>query len=285
MPHGGYVTSCILRVAHTHFSTTLRKQDQPHTLTLHLEFPRRTEIGLATCVVKDVKLGRQTSTIHVTLSQHGREEVLAYITQTNISKESGVTFDTKWALSPAPYPVMSLEGMKNGSDPYWVEIDEMPFSGFRKATNRVRFFFPRAGQKVKSLSDQWLLFRNGERFTQDSLGFMCDMFPQVVEKYSHNSDPYHVTTATGERKPLAMFWYPTVVLNLDVKKALPEEGVEWLFMRSRSKQIKNGRLDIEVIIMDEQGELIALSHHVTLVLSAERNMADRKRNGENGSKM
>lgn len=160
----------------------------------------------------------------------------------------------------------------------------MPFASFRKASNRVRFFFPRAGQKLRSLSDHWLLFRNGERFTQDSLGYVADMFPQVVESFSHSSDPYHVTDAfTGERKPLARFWYPTVVLNLDVKKALPEEGVEWLFARSRSKLIRNGRLDIEVVILDQWGELVALSHHVTLVLGAERNMAGRSRK-ENGAR-
>lgn len=211
--------------------------------------------------------------------------MLAYINQSNIAKESGISFDTQWALNPAPYPVISLETLKNGNDPYWVENAAMPFAGFRKASNRVRFFFPRAGQKMRSLSDHWLLFRNGERFTQHSLGYVCDMFPQVVETFNSDSDPYHVTTASGERKPLARFWYPTVVLNLDVKKALPEEGVEWLFARSRSKQIRNGRLDIEVVIMDEKGELVALSHHVTLVLGTDRNMADRRRNGEGGSKM
>src|SRR5438034_10358122 len=45
-------------------------------------------------------------------------------------------------------------------------------------------------------------------------------------------------------------------------KALPEEGLEWLFVRSRSKMIKNGRLDIEVVILDQLGELVALGHQV-----------------------
>ena len=119
------------------------------------------------------------------------------------------------------------------------------------------------------------------------MGFVADMFSQVVESFIHGSDPYHVTDAfTGEKKPLARFWYPTVVLNLDVKKALPEEGVEWLFARSRSKMIKNGRFDIEVAIFDQWGELVALSHHVTLVLGTERNMAKRRRkdSGENGGR-
>jgi hypothetical protein len=281
------VTSCFLCVAFTHFNTTLVKQNQPHTLTIHLEFPRRTEIGPATFTVKDVKLGRQTSTIHVTLSQDGRDEVLAYITQSNIAQETGVSFDTGWAPNPAPYPHLDLAGLKDGTDPFWAEQTTIPFPAFRKATNRVRFFFPRAGQKLRSLGDHWLLFRNGERFTQHSLGFVADMFPQIVEAFTQASDPYHVTDAfTGEKKPLARFWYPTVVLNLDIKKALPEEGVEWLFVRNRSKMIKNGRLDIEVVILDQWGELVALSHHVTLVLGVERNMAERSRKdgGENGGR-
>jgi hypothetical protein len=278
------VTSCFLRVARTHFDNTLVKQNQPHTLTIHLEFPRRTEIGPATFIVKDVKLGRQTSTIHITLSQHGQDEVLAYITQSNLAQETGISFDTGWALSPAPYPHLDLAGLKDGTDPFWAEQTAAPFSSFRKASNRVRFFFPRAGQKLRSLSDQWVLFRNGERFTQHSLGYVVDMFPQIVEAFTNDSDPHHVTDAfTGEKKPLARFWYPTVVLNLDVKKVLPEEGVEWLFARNRSKMIKNGRLDIEVVILDQLGELVALSHHVTLVLGAERNMAERSRKDGSGN--
>lgn len=63
-------------VVKLHFDTTLKKQNQPHTLALHLDFLRRTDIGNATFTVKDVKLGRQTSIVHVTLSQGEREEVV-----------------------------------------------------------------------------------------------------------------------------------------------------------------------------------------------------------------
>jgi len=114
----------------------------------------------------------------------------------------------------------------------------------------------------------------------ESLGFVADMFPQVVESLQNDGDPY--TVLDPEQKPKknvmgAKYWYPTVVLNLDIKKALPKDGTKWLYCRTSSKQIKNGRLDIEIIIMDTAGDLVALSHHVTLVLSAERNLAARKR--------
>jgi hypothetical protein len=278
------VTSCFLEVAKKHFNTTLSKQNQPHTFAVHQEFPRRTEVGTAIFKVKDVKLGRQTSTIHISLIQHGREEVVAYLNHMNLSTEQGVSFHTGWSLNPPVYPVQ-LSKLKSGGDPNWIEQRAMPFSSFRKASNRVRFFFPRSGQQIRSLADQWITWRNGiERFTNASLGYVCDMFPQIVESYSADEDPYSVKNSdsvdpkTGE-KNFAKFWYPTVVLNLDVKKLLPKEGVEWLFVRTQAKQIRNGRIDLEVIIMDEGGEVVALSHHITLVLSAERNMAARKRNG------
>jgi acyl-CoA thioesterase len=253
-------------------------------MTLHLEFPRRTEVGPAKFVVRDVKLGRQTSSVHVSLIQHGKEEVLGYITNSNLDAEDGVTFATGWELLPKPHPA-DVSQLEAGRDRNWAEQTAMPFDNFRKASKRVRFFFPRQGQFLRSMTDQWICFRDGSRFTTESLGFVADMFPQVVEGYRDGDDPYALKPE-GEAKAIskersgANYWYPTVVLNLDVKKALPKDGVKWLFSRTRSKLIRKGRLDIEVIIFDEAGDLVALSHHVTLVLGAARNMAARRRDDE-----
>ena len=65
------------------------------------------------------------------------------------------------------------------------------------------------------------------------------------------------------------------MLNIEFKKPLPEEGVEWLFSRVRAKKIQKGRMDLEVEIRDEEGEVVALSQHVALILGAERNMSGR----------
>lgn len=50
--------------------------------------------------------------------------------------------------------------------------------------------------------------------------------------------------------------------NIEFKKLLPPQGVDWLFVRARAKQIKDGRMDVEVTILDEESELVALSNHV-----------------------
>jgi hypothetical protein len=258
-------------------------------MTLHLEFPRRTEVGPGIFKVKDMKLGRQLSTVHLTFSQNDHEEVVGYLTHSNLLAEDGVSFPTGWKLEPPTKPMRDAKKMGlNRGDDTWVEQTDMPFAKFRRASNQVRFFFPRTGQPLKGINDQWIKFTDpSSRFTTETLGYVCDMFPQVVEAFRDEDDPYRVSKPEdpSQTKEIgARYWYPTVVLNIDVKKALPEEGVEWLFCRTRSKQIRKGRLDIEVVIMDEQGELVALSHHVALVLSAGRNLAKRQRDGT-GSKI
>ncbi|OTA22056.1 hypothetical protein BTJ68_14965 [Hortaea werneckii EXF-2000] len=247
VPHGGYVTATFQQVVRKHFETTLRKQQQPHTITLHLDFLRRTQLGPATFKVVDKKLGRQTSILHVTLTQEDREEVVGYITNSNIEKEDGASFPTGWNITPHRHP---------------------------------------KGQHEFSIVDMWTCLKEpSSRFTNESLGFVADMFPQIIENHTLGFDCYSVEferqNSKEEQKKLmkgkATMWYPTLLLNLDVKKALPAEGVKFLFVRVQSKMIKNGRYDLEIIIKDAGGDLVALSHHVVLAVSAERNTAARRK--------
>jgi hypothetical protein len=274
------VTSVFLRVAKQHFSTTLRAQNQPHTITLHLEFVRRTQAGPATLVVQDTKIGRQTSTIHISLRQDdGRDLVVGYLTNSNMDTEAGPSVDTRWALHP-PAPIADLGALKrsaSGDDGVWREVVDKPFPKFRRIMNHVHQYLPQRGQAgtaaYPATCDQWLRFNTGERFTDESVGLVSDLWPQVIEG---------MISAGQVDRPKLAFWYPTVVLNLDIKKRLPTEGAEWLFVRVAAKRIRNGREDLEVVIMDEDGDVVALSHHVALVLSSERNLAKRGGGGSGG---
>jgi hypothetical protein len=177
-----------------------------------------------------------------------------------MDKEEGFSFDTEYKLSP-PVESVDLSKLEQDIDPNWVRQGEMPFAKFRKASNRVAFHFPRSGHALKSGADEWLCFSDGTNFTNSSIGFVSDMFPQVIERHRDQTQ--------------GPFWYPTLLLNLDIKKSLPAEGVKWLQIRVEMKQIKNGRMDLEVFVHDAEGELVALSHHVGFVLDASRNTASR----------
>jgi len=269
------VTAIFLQVVSAHFNTTLSKQNQPHTIALHLDFLRRTQAGAAHFTVKDTKLGRQASVVHVTLTQEGREEVLGVITNSNILTETGLSFSTSWSLKPAPLPV-SLPRLLENKDENWCLQSEMPFASFRKATRKTEFYFPREGQKYRSRADEWIRLKTGEKWTNTTLGYVSDMWPMPVEAFINEENPYDVKNNSHSKlNRTRTFWYPTVLLNLDVKKVLPEEGVEWLFVRVETKTIKNGRMDLEIVILDEGGDIVALSHHVALAVGSERNLAKR----------
>ncbi|KAI0406232.1 thioesterase-like superfamily-domain-containing protein [Xylaria palmicola] len=283
--HGGVVTATLLRVAATYFGTTLAKQNQPHTITLHVEFLRRTSVGPATLVVKDVKLGRQTSTIHISLIQDGRDEVVAYVTNANMATESGYTLQTGWSPHPRlAAPSADLARLAaDGEDANWVVLRDLPHPRIRKAVNRIRIYEPRGGQAQPNVIDEWLRLESGERFPPEAVGFVSDVWPQMIERMLRRQQQQEQETggaaARGARRQgeegLPWLWFPTLVLNLDIKKALPPEGVEWLRVQVHSKLIKNGRNDYEALVFDETGDLVAISHHVAMVVNGSRNVAAR----------
>lgn len=219
--------------------------------------------------------------MHVTLLQDNREEVVGYITNSNIATEEGVSFDTAWKLQSPP-PKADLSKFDRDEDPNWGERKRWPFANFRKATLNVRSWFPRAGQPAAGVIDEWLSLKNGENWTNESLGSVVDTFPQVIETYILGDDPYSIDSEKnseskeGNKAGKVGFWYPTVLLNLDVKKALPKEGVKYLHVRLQAKQIKSGRFDLEIVVTDDGGDLVALSHHVCFAVSAARNTAARR---------
>lgn len=64
--------------------------------------------------------------------------------------------------------------------------------------------------------------------------------------------------------------YPTINMGIEVKKNLPAEGVKWLFTRFRMKGLSDGRFDLGCEVWDEQGELVAVSQQVWMVVEMDR---------------
>ena len=317
MPHGGYVTSCILRVASIHFRTTLAACNQPHTISLHLSFLRRSAVGRATFTVSTCKIGRTTSVVHISVSQGegataatATPFVVGYLTQANLASESGVSLPTHFALAPAPLPRGSTAALRANTDPHW-KLQFNPDNPWRNALQQVNTYIPRGPRIIGAQADEWICLASGERFTQESLGYVCDTFPLIPEAYGLRDNPEQlkkisdnpnnddqqirsesesdsdsemecgspsdasVSSSSSHTIDLSRFWFPTLVLNIEIKKLLPPQGVEWLFVRVRPKRIRNGRMDLEVIVLDEQGDIVALSWHVALLVKGDRNSRGR----------
>ena len=293
VPNGGYITSSFLLVARTHMSMTHPSRSAPHPINLHLEFFRRTSVGKATFRVKDIKLGSRISNLHITLAQEDekgslQDEVEGYITMSDIGKEKGLTLPTRFELHPAPIAVDLPSLLAHGEEQNWALRRAQAFPKFRRAGKNIMMYLEkpdrRPSDRSRAILDQWVRFSPFERpgkFTNDCLGFVVDMFPQIVESYinAERGESDLEEKAPDKANPRPIYWYPTLALNLDVKKVLPREGAEWLFVRMQACAITNGRLDLHITVLDESGDLVALSTHCSLVMDATRNTSrsDRKK--------
>lgn len=295
-------------------SAHLSSRGQPDTLTAHFEYPNRTSAGPAIVVIEDVKLNAtgQLSTLHLTLWQGeilsqapwintsvSRRTVLAYTTHTDLRTFTGMTLPTGYEGTPAaelPSPMPDFETLKTkGADNAWEEAKLPQSSSFMRSLRNWKFYLPREGPLAPGMLDMWTRFASGEPITQAALPFVADSFPYnlhtflaapELRKLLMEPPPSSKDDADGARaaeevrekdKQRAGLWLPTVVMNLEEKTALPEEGVEWLAVRVTSKQIKDGRFDLDVLVRDVDGEIVALSHHVAMILSVERNTGKKKK--------
>ncbi|KAF7528951.1 hypothetical protein G7054_g10007 [Neopestalotiopsis clavispora] len=211
----------------------------------------------------------------------GAEGGARVLTHANIGLESGLTLPTAWRLDPAPPPA-DLEALAaRGTDGTWAEW-KSPRPEFRKASlNAQMYTVRRSGRVDRGVVEQWIRLRSGEPWTNTHLGFLGDMFPLMVESYDEDEGAIGAAGVSSQ-KQLYRHWYPTLALNLDVKKLLPPGGCPWMFVRVQSKMIANGRKDLEVIIMDDKHEIVALSHHVAMILDSSRNLAKRGEGASNG---
>jgi hypothetical protein len=98
------------------------------------------------------------------------------ITNSNMTTENGVSFATSYTMTPPPLPV-SLDLLPVDKDENWCIQPDMPFTGFRKAMQKLEFYFPRKGQYSKSCADEWIRLSTGEKWTNATLGFVCDAWP------------------------------------------------------------------------------------------------------------
>ncbi|CAG9988552.1 unnamed protein product [Clonostachys byssicola] len=281
VPNGGFVATLFSVVASQH----LASRNQPHTLAAQWSFLNRTAAGKAYIRVIESKLGRASSVLHLSLHQDGltphepfiapesQPKVVAYITNTNLAEESGVTLPTGWTLDHPP-PKVDLEKLVSGTDPNWERLIH-PLTKAVPMLNNLEYYHQRSGHALPTTHDYWIRLPCDENFTLASLGYVADVGPPLlIESFRPASADAPIPPGGFAFKKA--FWYPTLTMTLDVRRAMPPEGLPWLRLRVAAKEVLNGRYDAEVLIFDEAGRLLALSNHVAMALDISRNYAERR---------
>lgn len=269
VPHGGYLASLMTLATQRYFSDHQPSLPQPDPISAHVEFLGRSVPGPAVIQITVLKIGRQFSTVRATLARSldaGNVSIEALITQGNLRREENageLSLPTKPIIEKQEiYPRTACREIP--------KTDDMSYFG--RAFGKIRLFLPEqqlANNKIlnwkhpvygPSVRDQWITWDDstGEKlFTVQSIPLLVDLFRPPASQYDNVNKK----------------WYPTLNMGFEIKKAPPagEEGWKWLYMRIHMTVALHGRYGLDITLLDEAGEVVALSRHVALIVGVERN--------------
>ncbi|KAL6719968.1 hypothetical protein ACLMJK_001889 [Lecanora helva] len=278
--HGGFVASAILSAIREHFKSTLEKQRQPHTFDIQLNFLRPVTVGKCQVDIKDIKIGLKRSTIQFALRRNSIDHVVGYASNIDMEAEQGLSYPTSFKLQYPP-PKAKFENLLNDCDPHWASL-RIPWSpnSYLKAGTQLCWFTPAKGSDNPSVIDIWFTpLSPDETFTTEMVGSIADHWGCLLDNLHPHSvwSTEYMAAATKERDMTmgtdlskAPVGFYTSSISMEIKKQLPPEGVRWLFTRAQAKKIYNGRLDMEVLVLDEGDDLIAVSHQTVFFPTGHR---------------
>lgn len=287
---GGSMYAIALKAIQTHFSTTLKTLNQPHTAYSQIEFLRPAVPGRVVCTIGDVKTGKQFTVTHISIEQAGKKVMVGHATNTNLLRQSLKFVNIQPPLEPVSPPI-NVERVYDGTDPNWILYRRRYFPGaVLKSWTYLDKALPMAGPPDLRFTNNWLRPANpNAHITNDWLGFIADSWIRMGENYIPGSPYSNADMVATAKKQLDDGWYrrewnedfdetyagsgyagayrwPTMNMSMEIRKLLPEEGVEWVFLRAEIKMMKDGRTTTEIVIRDADMDVIAISHQVGLIL-------------------
>lgn len=275
LPLGGYLSSLLTSAVRTHFSLHHAALAQPDPITSHCAFISRAQFGPGTIHVSVSKPGRQYSNVLARLYQapRGRDAAVlvaeALITQGSLARER----DSGGISLPIANPIPSAEIFKRDTG---VEmIDPPQFRQYVSAGTKLRRIFP-PGVTYEgdwshpvhgpSVRDEWICWHeeSGEHVF-DALAMA--MLMDNLKPPAYNFEGIEV----------AKNWTATMSITTDVKKAPPEgeRGWKWLFLRAVVGKCNFGRYSMDITLLDEEGDVVAIGRRAEIVLGVDRRAGEK----------
>ena len=220
----------------------------------------------------------------------------------NLNLPGQISAKTGWQLSPLPIPV-SVAALEADQDLNWVSYHP-PFlpTSFNRPQSYVKYYVS-TKEQIRNTTDQWVTpgweeedAANGAVWTNETVHFVIDNCVSTLYELINTSktDSFHATIVRAglaqrearlngkdgrlqgaglDSSELAPFVISTIAVSTEIKRLLPMEGTKWLFMRVTTRSLLNDRMDYDVVLIDEHGELLAGTHHVAQVIRIGRKEA------------
>ena len=275
LPLGGYLSSLLTATVSKHFAFHHPALVQPDPITTHCAFISRASFGPGIIRVSISKLGRQYSNVIARLYQSSKgAEVLiaeAMITQGNLTREldsGGISL----AIAP-PIPDAEIFQRETGVEMIHPPELHLPLSAARK----VRRFLPPGttyegdwssplyGPGVRDEWITWDVTTGEDVFDTQAIVMLIDNVRSPAYDFPGIDFPRN--------------WMATLSMTTDVKKAPPivegskRYGWKWLFLRAVIGKCNFGRYTIDITLLDERRDVVAIGRRVELILGNERRTA------------
>ncbi|KAL4869928.1 hypothetical protein BDV12DRAFT_167092 [Aspergillus spectabilis] len=217
---------------------------------------------------------------------------VAYITASPPKTESGPSATGPWGLYPPPPRGSQDDGSinfpalaRNSRDGEWRRYS---YPAWATALRQLEVYGPgpqalaTVEDRKRRVVDQWVRFcpcGKVGRWTNEAVILLMEVYPVASDRMgalelSRLSSLGRVRDTAVESLPAEqLFRCPTITMTLDLKTRLPPEGVEWLYTRVTNKMLRGGRGDVDLVAVDQQGELIALCAQTALMVDVNRRFA------------
>ncbi|KAE9366745.1 hypothetical protein N431DRAFT_548499 [Stipitochalara longipes BDJ] len=268
---GGYIAALLCQTARTYLTLTRlsSKPAQPDPINSHFQLFYPNTPGPVRLTASLLKPGSRISVVKIELQKTVPPNIpsqgeiiyrtcaLGIITMSNISLETGLTLRTEPSVPKEEIPnrETECEQWTLENDPIMEEIY------LRAPVNDKLTTWVVKGSQNDGVTDRfgssvmrtWSCRPGMQEFDILSIVALCDWSQAAPSNFS----PKHADLKAG-------VLYATMSMTTEIKKV--PKGAKWLYMRARVNVIKNGRFDMEVHIVDEGGELVAICKHAAVVV-------------------
>ena len=121
-----------------------------------------------------------------------------------------------------------------------------------------RHHIPHTGLSSNLWSESWMRAPEGQKWEQSMLPFLSYLHPMLFDEAwcpgiwnnpEECPDPKNLHDAM------------MLSVNVDIRRQLPAEGADWVYCRSSCRAVVNGKQDIGQVLLDESGQLLAVSQN------------------------
>ncbi|KAH8431907.1 thioesterase family protein [Aspergillus melleus] len=255
---GGFLNVMILSAAQKFIAQEFGGARYPDPIHVFVQFLKTVVPGLVSLRCTCLRVSSRQCVVRVELTQTRSQApargsastvapeqpaAVAIVTYADMAKEQGLTQDPS-SIGPSQFPDRVRD----------CEVIDDPVVDATPVTSKLNWRAPRAsnglwGHRLGGHQREvWVSFQDGSAISDIlHLALLSDMPLQPP--------------ATHQPKFYDQYGLSTLCLSVEFKKR-PDPSTQWVLVKSNSNSVCNGRYDVQVQIVAENGDLLALSHHV-----------------------